>query len=595
MTVLRSWLGALVLIGVLGMFAVASSALAQEGTGADAQKECPGVAATLGETITCNFSVENTGDLPAEVTTLTETSPEPGGVPVDISCTAGGMVIDEGDTLAAGTPCLGTFQLTIPDDPALCNTALVDRVDVALRYNQFTPPLTAGAFATHTTLIVCPADISITKMADVLSKVGDPITYTFVITNDGDTSVDRVSVNDTLLGDISADFPATLAAGASATVTKTRTVAAGDPDPLPNTVTAIYSSGATQDTATASASTNLFQPSITLDKTGNVTTAQVGDTVNYTITVNNTSSADSPNCVGAVVDTLLGVNQAINLAPGASVVVNASRAVAAGDPNPLVNTATATCSPVGFPNVLTASDTHSVNLVAPNYTLTKQCAPSTAQVGDQITYTFVITNTGDVQMNRVSANDTLLGDLTAQFPATLAAGATVTVTQTRNIQAGDPDPLPNTITTVYSVNGLNTTITRTASCSVDIVQPPGGEGCTPGYWKQPQHFDSWVGFTQDQFFDAVFGVDVTIRVDAKTEDPNATLLEALDANGGGINALARHAVAALLNASNPDVDSDFTTAQVIALVQDAVAPGGITIEEAHQLLAAANEQGCPLS
>ena len=60
-----------------------------------------------------------------------------------------------------------------------------------------------------------------------------------------------------------------------------------------------------------------------------------------------------------------------------------------------------------------------------------------------------------------------------------------------------------------------------------------------------------------------------------------------------MNALARHAVAALLNASNPDVASDFTTAQVIALVQDAVASGDF--ETAKNLLAAANEQGCPLS
>ena len=60
-----------------------------------------------------------------------------------------------------------------------------------------------------------------------------------------------------------------------------------------------------------------------------------------------------------------------------------------------------------------------------------------------------------------------------------------------------------------------------------------------------------------------------------------------------MNALARHAVAALLNASNPDVDSDFTAAQVIALVQEAVASGDF--ETAKDLLAAANEQGCPLS
>ena len=50
---------------------------------------------------------------------------------------------------------------------------------IALLYTQFPPPLTAGAFATEITLIVCPADISITKTADALSKVGDPVTYTF--------------------------------------------------------------------------------------------------------------------------------------------------------------------------------------------------------------------------------------------------------------------------------------------------------------------------------------------------------------------------------------------------------------------------------
>ncbi len=57
------------------------------------------------------------------------------------------------------------------------------------------------------------------------------------------------------------------------------------------------------------------------------------------------------------------------------------------------------------------------------------------------------------------------------------------------------------------------------------------------------------------------------------------MLQALEATGGGVNALARHAVAALLNASNPDVDSDFTVAQVIALVQEAIESGDF--EEAH--------------
>ena len=105
------------------------------------------------------------------------------------------------------------------------------------------------------------------------------------------------------------------------------------------------------------------------------------------------------------------------------------------------------------------------------------------------------------------------------------------------------------------------------------VERPGGEGCTPGFWKQPQHFDSWVGFAPGDFYDTVFGVDATlVGFGNRPTLTNPTLLQALQAGGGGQNALARHAVAALLNASNPDVSSDFTTAEVIAIVQEATRP-----------------------
>jgi hypothetical protein len=70
------------------------------------------------------------------------------------------------------------------------------------------------------------------------------------------------------------------------------------------------------------------------------------------------------------------------------------------------------------------------------------------------------------------------------------------------------------------------------------------------------------------------------------------LLEALQQGGGGYKALGRHAVAALLNASNPDVDSDFSEAEVIALVQEAFESGDF--EEIKNMLEAANEQGCPI-
>ena len=67
----------------------------------------------------------------------------------------------------------------------------------------------------------------------------------------------------------------------------------------------------------------------------------------------------------------------------------------------------------------------------------------------------------------------------------------------------------------------------------------GGEGCTPGYWKQPHHFDSWTNYTPSDEYDVIFGVPY-----------DKTLLEALRTGGGGEKALGRHATAGLLNAAH---------------------------------------------
>ena len=82
-----------------------------------------------------------------------------------------------------------------------------------------------------------------TKVADELSKVGDPVNYTIEVCNTGPITVTKQSVIDSLLGDISASFDATLAPGACDSATVSRTVLAGDPDPLLNTVTATYTGG----------------------------------------------------------------------------------------------------------------------------------------------------------------------------------------------------------------------------------------------------------------------------------------------------------------------------------------------------------------
>lgn len=116
----------------------------------------------------------------------------------------------------------------------------------------------------------------------------------------------------------------------------------------------------------------------------------------------------------------------------------------------------------------------------------------------------------------------------------------------------------------------------------------GARGCTPGYWKQPQHFDSWTVYTQTDTYNSVFGVNAFT--------PSFTLLQALEQGGGGINALGRHSVAALLNAVSPDVDYPITSTDVIALTQAAINSGDPSqIEQAKNQLASFNELGCPIS
>lgn len=115
--------------------------------------------------------------------------------------------------------------------------------------------------------------------------------------------------------------------------------------------------------------------------------------------------------------------------------------------------------------------------------------------------------------------------------------------------------------------------------------PTGNNGCTPGYWKQDHHFDSWpAAYDPSDSFNATFG-DTWFTSDI-------TLLAALKRGGGGVNALARHAVAALLNA-----ESGFyplTTAQVIARMQ-ATFDGTFTVEATKNFFETRNELGCPLN
>jgi hypothetical protein len=208
-------------------------------------------------------------------------------------------------------------------------------------------------------------------------------------------------------------------------------------------------------------------------------------------------------------------------------------------------------------------------------------------------YMLVVHNCGDEDLENVVVNDGDLG-ITNYMVGDLAVDASI------ELDSGDiPELFFEGLCDEYAqfentAMATGTGVTSQAVVMDDdpacvICEETGDEGCTPGYWKGEHHFDSWPsGYLPTDLFSVVFGEVITIRWSTTgrpqpTTDP--TLLQALEANGGGINELARHAVAGLLSAAHPDVAYPYTVDEVKALFDNGDA--GSLVE--------ANELGCPLN
>ena len=203
------------------------------------------------------------------------------------------------------------------------------------------------------------------SVAPTSADPGDTVAYTIAYSNTGTMDLTGVTIVDdpdeTYVASVGAisnrgvydDDEITwaignLAAGASGSVTYQATLKDEDaftvnvPTPVDN-VAVIDSdqTGPAEDTATVTV-TRLLQPvpGLTIDKVGSVTTAHIGDTVAYTITVQNTGNITLTNVT--VVDAKLGIDKNLgDLAPGASAQVTGSYEVTEADLGGIVNTAVA--------------------------------------------------------------------------------------------------------------------------------------------------------------------------------------------------------------------------------------------------------------
>ena len=195
----------------------------------------------------------------------------------------------------------------------------------------------------------------------------------------------------------------------------------------------------------------------------------------------------------------------------------------------------------GFPEPRKSTIAQTYNFASASEDRVAQLVIFAGSVGENRTSTIALTtNAGDIPdlVNVLSSNDGNLWD-TINADITIPAGATSLTMEAISDGAA-----------AASFNWINGTLS---------VPPPGGEGCTPGFWRN--HLEDWgpTGLDPSDDFDSTFGVDLF--------NPNITLDDAINAKGGGDKKLARHGTAALLNALHPEVSYPLTEAQVIAAVQ----------------------------
>lgn len=147
---------------------------------------------------------------------------------------------------------------------------------------------------------------------------------------------------------------------------------------------------------------------------------------------------------------------------------------------------------------------------------------------------------------------------------------------------GPDDTLDSECSPVWVTLATSETVDHTTDFGFHVPEPY--EGCSHGYWKN--HTSNWPSsYGPNTLFSDVF------------EDalPGYTLLAALKQGGGGINALGRETVAALLNAASTGVSFPYTPEDVIQRF-NAVHPG--TKTEYNQLkdeFESGNTLGCPLN
>jgi uncharacterized repeat protein (TIGR01451 family) len=429
-------------------------------------KDADPITVSPGGAVTFTIVASNTGNSTA--TGVHVTDPVPAGLTITGipsftggsngpgTCTVTGQNVDCNiGSLAAGASATVTIHVTATEAacPSVQNTASVSATNETGSSEDNADSVTVN--------VNCGPDLTITKEGPASVGQGATITYTITVKNTGNAQATGVIVADDLpdsLTGVSASFdvdPGSAGGTGSCTVAAGNTIscavgnlaaddgAANGPDQVVVTISATAPNTCVQLSNTASVDSDQTPPQTSNEVTttitgcvpppppppppttagiqvvkGGPTLAHVGDTITYTfavslapgsVTLTNITLVDPICSATPTLVSKTGGDQDTSLETGEIWNYRCTHVVTATDPDPLPNTVTVTGT--GPNGQVSDTDSHLVDIIHPDIRIVKTANPGSIGPGETVTYTFKVTNTGDVTLFDVRVTDDKLGHI----------------------------------------------------------------------------------------------------------------------------------------------------------------------------------------
>ncbi|QJB32196.1 DUF11 domain-containing protein [Chitinophaga oryzae] len=496
---------------------------------------------TAGQHVTYTIVVNNAGPANAVGCRIADVIP-PGlqnvtwtataaGAGTSVSAAAGTGNVDITASIPAGTGNNVTIVVNGKSDPATTVTTLKNTATA-------TPPPGATdptpAISTVTTAVDRKADLVIIKAGPADKAAGQPISYQLLITNNGPSDVPGAVIRDAIPAQIT-NITFTAAANGTAQVlttdlsgnnlTVTGSIPAGTGNSITVNINGVVNAGATPGTIrntatvtppagitetvpgtnTSTINTNInTDAGLQISKSGPAE-ANVGDKIVYRVTVSNngtsnitpvnitdlvpavitdvTWTATATGNGGTTVSATSGSGNNINLqaaiegttdGPG-QILITITGTISPAAGSSITNTATATSG-----SIKTSSFTTSVNK-STDLNIIKT-GPANIHAGQQISYTFEVTNAGPADVTGATIADNVPANISnVNWNAAVSGGATVNTASGTgsniHITAGIPAGTGKVVVTVTGM--VDPAFTGTLTNTATAVPPAGVIDPTP--------------------------------------------------------------------------------------------------------------------